>query len=324
MRAATSVPQRAGRRLNDVLSTIRARGLGSANPSRVTGRLFVCALLVTTAALATSNVSPSPARASGTSTPPCDRASGATYTHVVWILLENVGYSVVGSSSAPYLNSLVAACGLATNDLAVAHPSLPNYVALTSGSTQGITDDAEPSSHRLDVANLFSELKGHWRAYAESMPSPCDKVTSGQYAARHNPAVYYTNLATCSKDDVALSLPLNLSASFTMITPNICDDMHSCPVSSGDAWLKRFVPLILRSAQYASTSLALFITFDENDEAASNRVPTLVIAPSVPRGIKVSIPLTHYSLLRTTEALLHLPFLGGARSASSMIKPFRL
>jgi hypothetical protein len=242
----------------------------------------------------------------------------------VWILLENVGYSVVGSPSAPYLNSLVAACGLATNDLAVAHPSLPNYVALTSGSTQGITDDAEPSSHRLDVANLFSELKGHWRAYAESMPSPCDKVTSGQYAARHNPAVYYTNLSSCAKDDVALSLPLDLSASFTMITPNICDDMHSCPVSSGDAWLKRIVPLILRSAQYASTSLALFITFDENDEAASNRVPTLVIAPSVPRGIRVSIPLTHYSLLRTTEALLHLPFLGGARSASSMIRPFHL
>jgi hypothetical protein len=239
-------------------------------------------------------------------------------------MLENVGYSVVGSPNAPYLNSLTNDCGLATNDFAVSHPSLPNYIALTSGSTQGISDDAEPSKHPLNVANIFSQLKGNWRAYGESMPTACDRVTSGQYAARHNPAVYYTNLATCARDDVPLRTPLNLTAAFTMIVPNVCDDMHSCPVSTGDAWLKKYVPQILTSPQYRARTLALFITFDENDEAASNQIPTVVVAPSVPRGLHVGVHFTHYSLLRTTEALLHLPFLGGARSASSMLGSFHL
>ena len=147
-------------------------------------------------------------------------------------MLENVGYSVVGSSAAPYLNSLASQCSLATNDVAISHPSLPNYIALTSGSTQGIVDDNEPSSHPLSVANIFSQLKGNWRAYNESMPVNCDRVTSGTYATRHNPAVYYTNLPQCATNDVPLSSPLNLSAAFTMITPNVCNDMHDCSVAT--------------------------------------------------------------------------------------------
>ncbi len=109
-----------------------------------------------------------------------------------------------------------------------------------------------------------------------------------------------------------------------MIVPNICDDMHSCPVAIGDAWLRRIVPSILASSQYQSRSLVLVITFDENDSMASNRVPTLVIAPSTPRGERVAIRFTHYSLLKTTEALLHLGLLGEARTARSMIVPFHL
>ena len=95
---------------------------------------------------------------------PCGVAGVAHYDHVVVIMLENVGYSIVGSSDAPYFNQLTEKCGLATNYLAVAHPSLPNYVALTSGSTQGITDDGEPSSHPLGMASIFSELGSNWRA----------------------------------------------------------------------------------------------------------------------------------------------------------------
>jgi phosphatidylinositol-3-phosphatase len=265
-----------------------------------------------------------PSSVAATATSPCGTSHQARVTHVVWILLENEGYSVMGSPSAPYLNALATHCGLATNDVAVSHPGLPNYIALTSGSTQGITDDAEPSSHPLNVPSIFSELKGNWRALAESMPSACDRVTSGSYAARHNPAVYYTNLPTCSRDDVPLTSPLNLSAAFTFITPNICNDMHSCPVSTGDAWLKSHVPQIVSSPQYRTGSLALFITFDENNLAANNQIPTIVVAPSVPKGLRVSKSFTHYSLLRTTEALLHVPSLGGARSANSMVTPFHL
>jgi hypothetical protein len=256
---------------------------------------------------------------------PCGEKATPHYAHVVWILLENVGYSVTDSTSAPYLTSLAAACGLATQDFAVSHPSLPNYVALTSGSTQGITDDGEPSAHPLSVASIFSELRGNWTALVESMPSKCDHVTSGEYAARHNPAVYYQGLSTtCPRNDVPLTLPLDLTKAFTFIVPNVCHDMHSCPVATGDQWLRRIVPLIVASSQYQSRSLALFITFDENDAQSSNRVPTWVIAPSVPRGARVGVRYSHYSLLRTSELLLHVPLLGGARTAASMVGPFHL
>ena len=255
---------------------------------------------------------------------PCGNATIASYSHVVWIMLENEGYSVIGSPSAPYLNLVASQCGLATNDDAVSHPSLPNYIALTSGSTQGIVDDNEPSSHRLNVPSIFSQLNGNWRAYAESMPRASDKVTSGNYAARHNPAVYYTNLPTCTRDDVPLKTPLNLSAAFTMITPNICNDMHNCSIATGDQWLQRFIPLILASSQYRTQSLVLFITFDENNNSSSNRIPTIVVAPTVPKQSSVGTFFTHYSLLKTTESLLHLPLLGGARHANSMVRPFHL
>ncbi len=256
---------------------------------------------------------------------PCGVAGNVQYDHVVWIMLENVGYSVVGSSSAPFFNQMASRCGLATNYYAISHPSLPNYIALTSGSTQGISDDGEPASHPLRSPSIFSQLASNWRALVESMPTPCDRVTSGQYAARHNPAVYYTSIgASCRRNDVPLRFPLNLSAAFTMIVPNICDDMHSCPVAVGDAWLRRVVPLIIASSQYQSRSLVLFITFDENDSDASNRVPTLVIAPSTPKGERATARFTHYSLLRTTETLLHLGPLDFATTAPSMINPFRL
>ncbi len=248
-----------------------------------------------------------------------------TYSHVVWILLENQGYSVVGSLQAPYLNSLANVCGLATQDYAASHPSLPNYIALTSGSTQGIVDDAEPSQHVLNGPSIFSQLGTNWTGLVESMPSPCDQVTSGEYAARHNPAVYYSSLgASCQQNDVPLTFPLNLSKKFTYIVPNVCNDMHSCPVTTGDQWLRKTVPTIIASPQYQSGSLVLFITFDENDLDSSNQVPTIVIAPSVPRGLRVGRKFTHYSLLGTTESLLHLSLLGSARSASLMIKPFHL
>lgn len=256
---------------------------------------------------------------------PCGVASTAHYTHVVWIVLENQGYSVIGSPDAPFLNHLASVCGLATRSFAVTHPSLPNYLALTSGSTLGVRDDGEPASHPLQAPSIFSQLGGSWRSLEESMPSACDRVTSGSYAARHNPAVYYVPLrSACARQDVPMAFPLDLGARFTFITPNVCDDMHSCPIGVGDAWLHRVVDDVVASAPYRAHALALFITFDENDLAALNQVATFVVAPTVPSGLRVAQTFTHYSLLRTTETLLHLGLLGAARSARSMVQPFHL
>src|SRR5207237_1205892 len=120
----------------------------------------------------------------------------ATYAHVVWIWMENHSYeAIVGSPEAPYENGLIADCGLATNYHNVTHPSLPNYIAATSGSNQGITSDGNPGpAFSRNVASLFSQVDqlGQWRSYEESMPSNCDAASAKPYAPKHNPAAYYT------------------------------------------------------------------------------------------------------------------------------------
>jgi phosphatidylinositol-3-phosphatase len=261
------------------------------------------------------------------------RAPGR-WDHVVWIVFENKTYSqIVGSADAPYINSIAKECGSAANFHAEAHPSLPNYIAMTSGSTQGIGDDDDPSAHPLGVPSIFSQLGGGWRALEESMPSKCDLSNSGQYAVRHNPAAYYTNTRTaCHAQDVPLAGAPNLSARFTFITPNLCHDMHSSSCASdatgqvrvGDQWLAGFLPSVLSSSQYRAGRTAVFITWDEDDYSSGQRIATFVVAPSVPRGAAPAARFDHYSLLRTTEQMLGLPAIGQATGAASMLHAFRL
>ena len=250
----------------------------------------------------------------------------AHYDHVVWILFENHSYSsIIGSSSAPYFNQLAKACGLATNYNAITHPSLPNYIALTSGSTQGITDDGDPSRHPLDVPSIYNQLRGgKSRSLQESMPGNCRLSSSGEYLPRHNPEVYYTNVRSdCASYDVPLGSSADISARFTFVTPNRCNDMHSCSVSTGDTWLSRFLPRLLSSGQYRAGKTAVFITFDEGTHS-DNRVATIVVAPSVHPGARTATAYTHYSLLRTSEEMLGLGLLGNAASAMSMRAAFGL
>jgi hypothetical protein len=238
--------------------------------------------------------------------------------------MENKDYaSVIGPGSAPFINGLARTYGLATNYFAISHPSLPNYIALTSGSDQGISDDSGPSSHRLNVPSIFSQLPGGAsRSLEQSMPSNCAKGDAGEYAVRHDPETYYTNLGReCGSDDVPFGARPNLSARFTFVTPNLTNDMHDGSIGDGDRFLKSYVPALMATPQYRSGSTVIFITWDENEGANGNQVPCIVISPFTHR-VRDRTRYTHYSLLRTTEALLGLPFLGNARSATSMVGKF--
>jgi phospholipase C len=266
---------------------------------------------------------------------PCRAAAAPPrWTHVVWIWMENKSYdSIVGSTSAPYLTHLASVCGLATNYVGVAHPSLPNYLAATSGGTWGVTDDAPPSAHPIGHASIFSQLSSAgltWRSYEEAMPATCGLSSSGEYAVKHNPAAYYTGLrADCSKWDVpfsALSTDLRSDRlpSFSFVTPNLCDDMHDCSVATGDAWLHRWVATILASPDYRSGSTTVVITLDEGTDSA-NHVATVIVSPAIRPGTRSAERFDHYSLLRTTEQLLGMTtYLAHARSAASMRTAFRL
>jgi hypothetical protein len=246
---------------------------------------------------------------------------------VIWIVFENTRYSqIIGSSNAPYINNVANQCGLATNFFAETHPSLPNYIAMTSGSTQGISDDSGPSNHPLAVPSIFSLLGTNWRALQESMPSNCDHSDSGSYAVRHNPAAYYPNIgAQCAKQDVPLGSRPDVSARFTFITPNVCNDMHDCSVGTGDSWLSTLLPKILASPQYLSGSTAVFITWDEDDYSSNQHIATIVVAPSTPVGTRSTARSDHYSLLRTTQEMLGLKtLLGNAARRVSMRAVFHL
>ncbi len=246
--------------------------------------------------------------------------------HVVWIVMENKSADqIVGSADAPYVTTLARRFGNAANMTAATHPSLPNYIAMTTGVLDPtLSDSGPPSAHPLTMPSIFGQLNGDWRALQESMPSNCLLTDSGRYAVRHNPAAYFTSLRSeCATNDVPLRSAPNISARFTFVTPDLCSDTHDCPVRTGDQWLAAFVPKLLRSPQYAKGRTVVFITWDESDGTAANRIATVVIAPTV-RSVTRTTAFSHYSMLRTTEELLHLPLLGAAATAPSMRGAFGL
>lgn len=281
--------------------------------------------------------SPGPSR-SGAPTPdatrPCGSAPVARYRHVVWIWMENKGYGdVIGSSEAPFENALAGRCGLAAAYHGVAHPSLPNYLAATGGSTFGVTDDGDPAAHPIPKTSLFGQVDAAgltWRSYQEGMSTPCQLTSSGRYAVKHNPAAYFTDLRpSCRAHDVPLAghLAADIAGgtlpAFAVITPDLCHDTHDCPVAVGDTWLRTWVTRILDGPNYRSGDTALVITWDEA-EGSSTTVPAIVVGPSVPTGTVSRARFDHLSLLRTTEDLLGLPPLRGARTATSMVGAFHL
>ena len=281
---------------------------------------------------------------------PCGTQSKpGTYKHVIWIWLENHSYNaILGSSQAPYFNTLAKDCGVATNYHNVTHPSLPNYIAATSGlayaSLQKFVSDCSPSgSCDTSATSIFGQGES-WKSYEESMPSACDHSNSGNYAVRHNPAVYYTTLNGCSGDDLSYShlatdLAHNQLPAFSFITPNLIDDMHNGTVAQGNSWMSRNLPAILNSAEYKNGSTVIFITFDEGSDVGSYakgehcatntsdtscHLPTIVISPSTKAGARSGTLFNHYSLLATTEQLLRLSKLGQAASATTLTSAFNL
>jgi hypothetical protein len=277
-------------------------------------------------------------RATAGAVPVCGSTAQApaVYQHVVWIWMQNKRYtSVVGDGSAPYVNRLAAACGLATDYASQVHRSLPNALAATSGGTQGVTTNSAPAAFRIDVDNIFRQVRaagGTARSYVEGMSRNCVLDAAGLYDPKHNPAAYFTgsdDRAACLRDDVPFArftddLAASALPTFSFISPDLCNSTHDCPVETGDRWLQEVVGAIARSRQYASGSMAVVIAWDEGGDATGLRTPLLVMAPSVTAGVRIDGRFDHYSLLRTTENMLGLPYLGGAAQAAGFRGPFHL
>ncbi len=220
--------------------------------------------------------------------------------HVLIVIEENHSFGqIIGSSSAPYINALAAQGALFTSSYAIRHPSEPNYLALFSGSTHGVSDDSCP--HTFASANLASELFDaglSFTGFSESMPQAGYKgCTSGGYARKHNPWVNFTNVPA-SANLPFTSLPTDFSQlpTVAIVVPNLDNDMHDGSVGRGDGWLRDHLDPYI---QWAMTNNSLFIlTWDEGRNGTDNRIVTLFVGSMVQPGIYCE-RTDHYGLLRT-------------------------
>jgi hypothetical protein len=233
---------------------------------------------------------------------------------------------VLGSASSPYVRGLARRYGLATSSFAIRHPSLPNYLALTSGSTQGITDDC--TDCHVAAPNLVDALeRAHrsWKAYMEDLPRPCagDAFAKG-YAKKHDPFMYYDDVAgspaRCRRvvpfTQLAADLRRGALPAFAWISPNQCDDTHDCPIATGDRFLAGLVPRLLREL---GPHGLLILTWDEGVSdrgccggSRGGRIVTIAAGPDVRRGARMARAVDHYGTLRTVEDALGLRRLGAS------------
>ncbi|HEV2943959.1 MAG TPA: alkaline phosphatase family protein [Solirubrobacteraceae bacterium] len=235
--------------------------------------------------------------------------------------------SVIGNHAAPYINRLALQGALATSSYAVTHPSLPNYLALTGGSTFGIESDC--TDCHVGARNLVDELEAagiSWKAYMQDMPGPCFAgASSGLYAKKHDPFIYYDDVRLspkrCANVVPASELDKDLAAGalprFAWITPNMCNDMHDCDVATGDRYLAGLFPRLIAAV---GASGAVFLTWDEGASdsgcckvAAGGRIVTIAAGGAARRHARAAGSYDHYSLLRTIEDAWRLPELGYAR-----------
>ena len=290
--------------------------------------------------LSTPPPTPTPAATPLPTPTPIGSGTLPNFSHVFLIVMENEeSTGIMGNNAAAYINTLATGHGLATQYFAVSHPSLPNYLALTAGSTFGIASDC--TGCYVDATNIADQVESSgrsWKGYLESMPSSCYVGDAYPYMQKHNPFIYYndvrTNPARCAEHVVPFTqlstdLVNGTVPNLAWITPNMCNDMHDCSIATGDAWLANVVPGILASSAFQNGGV-LFITWDEGESsagccgnAAGGQVATLVIAPNGVAGLRSTIAETHYSLLRTIEDAWGLSALGQAASAVAMREYFR-
>ena len=235
-----------------------------------------------------------------------------SFSHVIVFVFENKeSGSVLGSRAAPTFNAYARRYARLLRYYAVTHPSLPNYLALVSGSTQGISSNCTDCS--VDAPNLADTLEAaglSWKTYAEGFPD------SPRYAKKHNPLLYFRSVdrsRVVPLTELGVDLRKGTLPNFSLIVPDLCNSMHDCPVSVGDAWLRQLAKPLLQL-----DNTAIFVLFDEGTSRVhgGGHVAALVLGTAVRPGARNGALLSHYSVLRTIEDAWGLPRLGRSARAT--------
>jgi hypothetical protein len=270
---------------------------------------------------------------------PSSPAAPGKGSRIVTIVLENKDFDqVIGSSEAPFINSLAKQGSLATNFFAIQHPSPPNYIAMTAGTTGGIGDCEDCSLPLTSIVDQMEEAGISWKAYMEGAPGPCyTGPEHGLYTRRHNPFMIFSRVARdpkrCEKVQTLPRLLGDLRAkrlpTYVWFTPDECHDAHDCSLAVADRFLSGLVPRLQRQL---GPDGFLILTWDEGDKESSQadgdadrggRIATIVAGPGVKKGSTYPTPADHYSLLRTVEDALGLSPLRNAKSAQPLDGMFK-
>ena len=261
------------------------------------------------------------------------------FEHIVIIMFENKEFgSVISNSDMPNYNQLARDYALLTQYYAVAHPSLPNYLALMGGDTFGIDRNCNDCFiNETSLPDLIEASGRTWKTYQEDMPSPCFLGDTDKYVQKHNPFIYFDNIrlnqARCEQSVVPLTMLHTdiLSAllpNFFFIMSNLCNSSHDCSLATSDAWLTNLLSELVPALDATGESYVIFMLFEEGQgshsccglpEQAGGRVPFVIYSPLVKNGFEDDTPYTHYSLLKTISQAWGLPFLGHAAEDSHVL-----
>jgi hypothetical protein len=236
------------------------------------------------------------------------------FAHVVVVIEENHANSqIIGNAQAPYMNALGRSGVELTDSFGVTHPSEPNYLALFSGSTQGVTDDSCP--HTFGGSNLGYQLRSRglsFAGYSQSLPTTgYSGCTAGPYARKHAPWTNFQDLpASVSQPMTAFPSDYSKLPQVSFVVPNLNDDMHDGTVQEADSWLRSQLSGYVTWAR--SHNSLLVLTWDEDDDTSRNQIPGVLAGAHVTAGARYAGRVDHYTVLRSLETAFGLSALGTA------------
>jgi phosphatidylinositol-3-phosphatase len=231
--------------------------------------------------------------------------------HIIFLWLENKGFNtIIGSSSAPFINSLVKKGTLFTNTYAITHPSYPNYIDFFAGESNGINSDACINNSPLTSPNLYTILKEAGKSfawYSEDLPATGSKVcVNKNYVQKHNPTTVFANVPDIANKRFAdFPADYNQLENVVAISPNKVNDMHSGTVKQADNWIKKHLAALVN---WCTTHNSVFIIyFDESESNNDNRIPVIAIGQQVKADYQSGIRYDHFSWTKTISAMFSAP-----------------
>lgn len=227
--------------------------------------------------------------------------------HIIFLWLENKGFNtIIGSGSAPFINSLVKKGTLFTNTYAITHPSYPNYLDFFAGESNGINNDDCIDNSAMTSPNLYTILREAGKSfawYSEDLPATGSKICIyNDYVEKHNPTTVFANVPDIGNKRFAdFPTDYNQLENVICISPNLVNDMHSGSIYQADKWIKKHLASL---ADWCTTHNSVFVIyFDESETNEDNRIPVIAVGQQVKADYQSGIRYDHFSWTKTISAM---------------------